>query len=473
VDSVDILTFTDTSTFKTVFSFKGRRQFKTTKMLVSKYVRLSQLSKVGCTPAVRCLNSSSGDRQKMETEKQIEPELLEVRPAAVQTGTMLDIGTRQIFTPDNDMFREHVRRFMREKLAPVQAEFEKTGEPTRSIWEQMGELGLLGVSTPAEVGGIGGTFIDEAIVAEEMSYAMCSSPAMAVHSTIVMPYLTHYGTKEQQDKYIPEMTAGKCIGSIGMTEPDAGSDLQGIRTSAKRDGSDWIINGSKIYITNGWLTDCCVVVAKTKPDAKRAAHGVSLFLVDADTPGFHKGRKLQKLGLKGQDTAELFFEDLRVPASALLGKENAGFYQLMEQLPQERLIIGVHSVAHCEAMFEETRAWVKQRKAFGRHVSDLQTVQHKLAELKTAIAVCRAFIDQCIQLHDQGRLCGEMASMAKYYSTELENKVAGECLQLHGGWGFMWETNIAKSYANARVQTIYGGSNEIMKELIARNIVKD
>merc|ERR1712227_272451 len=192
--------------------------------------------------------------------------------------------------------------------------------------------------------------------------------------------------------------------------------------------------------TNGWLTDCCVLVAKTKPDAKRAAHGISLFLVDANSKGFHKGRKLKKLGLKGQDTAELFLEDVRVPGSALLGRENGGFYQLMEQLPQERLIIAVHSAAHCEVMFEETRDWVKQRKAFGNRVADLQTVQHKLAELKTSIAVCRAFI--------------------------------AHCLQLHGGWGFMWETQIAKSYADARVQTIYGGTNEIMKELIARDIVK-
>jgi len=394
------------------------------------------------------------------------------RPAAAQAKTMLDIGCRQIFNVDHDMFRENVRRFMRDKLVPVQTQFEETGQPSREIWKEMGDLGLLGVSTPAEVGGVGGTFLDEAIVAEEMSYAMCSSPAMAVHSTIVMPYISHYGTKEQQDLYIPAMTSGDCIGSIGMTEPDAGSDLQGIRTSARKDGSDWIINGSKIYITNGWLTDCCVVVAKTKADAKRAAHGVSLFLVDADMPGFHKGRKLKKLGLKGQDTAELFFEDVRVPGSALLGKLNAGFYQLMEQLPQERLIIAVHSAAHCEAMFEETRDWVKQRKAFGRNISDFQTVQHKLAELKTSIAVCRAFIDQCMLLHEEGRLCGEMASMAKYWATDLENKVAGDCLQLHGGWGFMWETNIAKSFADARVQTIYGGTNEIMKELIARNITK-
>jgi len=396
----------------------------------------------------------------------------EVRPAAAQMGTMLDIGARSIFTADHDMFREQVRRWMKDRLAPLQNSFEENGQPSKEIWKEMGDQGMLGVSIPAEVGGIGASFLEEAIVAEEMSYANCASPAMAVHSTICMPYLVHYGTKEQQDRYIPAMTAGECVASVGMTEPDAGSDLQGIRTNAKRDGDDWIINGSKIYITNGWLTDCCILVAKTKPDAKRAAHGISLFLVDADSKGFHKGRKLKKLGLKGQDTAELFLEDVRVPGNALLGKENGGFYQLMEQLPQERLIIAVHSAAHCEAMFEETRTWVTQRKAFGRTVADLQTVQHKLAELKTSIAVCRAFIDQCLDLHNVGKLDGSMASMAKYWATDLENKVAADCLQLHGGWGFMWETSIAKSYADARVQTIYGGTNEIMKELIARDIVK-
>jgi len=437
-------------------------------MLSSKGIRLSS-GLQGCLR--RSISSTDKGNQKASTQLD-EQEMVSARPSNAQTPTMMDIGTRKIFDTDNDMFREHVRRFMKDKLYPLQVEFEKTGEPTREIWEAMGDLGLLGVSIPDEVGGVGGTFKDEAIVCEEMSYALCASPALAVHSTIVMPYLEHYGTKAQQERYIPEMTAGRCIGSIGMTEPDAGSDLQGIRTTAKKDGSDWIINGSKIYITNGWLTDLCVVVAKTNLDAKRAAHGVSLFLVDSDTPGFHKGRKLQKLGLKGQDTAELFFEDVRVPGSALLGRENAGFYQLMEQLPQERLIIGVHSAAHCEAMFELTRAWVKERKAFGRYVSDLQTVQHKLAELKTSISVCRAFIDQCIDLHNEGKLCSEMASMVKYHATDLENKVAADCLQLHGGWGFMWETDIAKSYASARVQTIYGGTNEIMKELIARNIVK-
>jgi len=396
---------------------------------------------------------------------------LELRPAPAQAETMLDMGTRNIFSPEQDMFRSTVRKFVREEMAPQQAKFEEDGQPSRDIWLSLGKNGLLGVNTPVEVGGMGGTFIDEMILTEEMAYHFCASPAVALHSNIVMPYISEYGTKEQQERYIPKMMSGECIGSIAMTEPDAGSDLQGIRTTAKRDGDDWIINGSKIYITNGWLTDCCVVVAKTGTD-KRAAHGVSLFLVDADSKGFHKGRKLKKLGLKAQDTAELFFEDVRVPGSALLGGENKGFYQLMEQLPQERLLIGVASVAHCEALFESTREWVKQRKAFGRRVADLQTVQHKLAELKTSITVCRAFIDQCMEYHDENKLGGEMASMAKYWATDLENKVAADCLQLHGGWGFMWETTVAKSYANARVQTIYGGTNEVMKELIARNIVK-
>eukprot|EP00091_Calanus_sinicus_P003525 TRINITY_DN13694_c0_g1_i1.p1 TRINITY_DN13694_c0_g1~~TRINITY_DN13694_c0_g1_i1.p1 ORF type:complete len:243 (+),score=54.71 TRINITY_DN13694_c0_g1_i1:374-1102(+) len=232
--------------------------------------------------------------------------------------------SRRIFDNDQDMFRESVRKFLHDEIRPQQEEFEKNGEPSREAWKALGSQGLLGVHIPAEIGGIGGTILDEMIVMEEMSYNFCSSPNVPLHSTITMPYLANYGTKEQQDRYIPLMTSGDCIASLGITEPDAGSDMQGIRTSAKRDGTDWVINGSKIYITNGWLTDCCVLVAKTKPDAKKAAHGISLFLVDADLPGFHKGKKLNKLGLKGQDTAELFFEDVRVPASALLGEENRG-----------------------------------------------------------------------------------------------------------------------------------------------------
>jgi len=417
--------------------------------------------------------SSSKAALQVPAQDVLEQEKDEMRPATTQMKTMLDVGSRHIFDKDQDMFRESVRKFFKDEIRPQQDEFEKNGEPSREVWKAIGTQGLLGVHIPAEIGGIGGTILDEMVVMEEMCYSFCTSPNIPLHSSITMPYLANYGTKEQQERYIPLMTSGDCIASLGITEPDAGSDMQGIRTSAKRDGTDWVINGSKIYITSGWLTDCCVLVAKTKPDAKKAAHGISLFLVDADLPGFHKGSKLNKLGLKGQDTAELFFEDVRVPASALLGEENRGFQQLMQQLPQERLVTGVEGVARSEAMFEITRDWVKQRKAFGRHVSDLQTVQHKLAETKTAIAVCRAFIDQCLELHQAGNLDNEMASMAKYWATDLENKVAADCLQLHGGWGFMWETQIAKCYANARVTTIYAGTNEIMKELIARSIVRN
>ncbi len=384
----------------------------------------------------------------------------------------MDIGARSIFDADHDIFRESVRRFMRDELAPAHERYEEQGHVDRKLWNRLGEQGYLGISIDSECGGIGGSFKDEAIVLEEQAYAHCHAPAITVHSTICMPYFVHYGTQEQKEHYIPKLTSGELVAAIGMTEPDAGSDLQGIRTHAKRDGDDFILNGSKVFITNGILADVCIVVAVTDPGAKSKAHGISLFLVEEGMPGFKKGRNLKKLGLKGHDTAELFFEDVRLPKTAVLGGENRGFYQLMNELPQERLALGVTSCASCEWMFEETREYINTRKAFGHTLGGLQTIQHRMADLKMAITVCRSFIDQCIDLHDRGQLDNAAASMAKCYATDLENKVAAECLQLHGGWGYMMETPIARSYADARVQTIYGGSNEIMKELIARTIVK-
>lgn len=396
----------------------------------------------------------------------------QIRPPPSQMANLMDIGSRSIFDQDRDIFRASVRRFMREELWPQHKRYEEQGHVDREVWLRLGEQGMLGVSVPEEVGGVGGTWKDEAIVLEEQAYAHCHAPAITVHSSIVMPYFVKYGTKEQREHFIPQLTAGKKVGAIAMTEPDAGSDLQGIRTKAVRDGDDYIINGSKVFITNGILADVVIVVAVTDSGAKSKAHGISLFLVEEGMPGFKKGRNLKKLGMKGHDTSELFFEDVRVPKSAVLGGENKGFYQLMNELPQERLALGITAAASCEWMFEETRAYVTNRKAFGNTLSSLQTIQHRMADLKTSIAVCRAFIDQCIELHDAGQLDNAMASMAKYWATDLENKVAGECLQLHGGWGYMMETPIARSYADARVQTIYGGSNEIMKELVARTIVK-
>ncbi|XP_061895852.1 long-chain specific acyl-CoA dehydrogenase, mitochondrial [Entelurus aequoreus] len=385
--------------------------------------------------------------------------------------SLTDIGTRRIFNADHDLFRQSVRRFFQEEVIPHHTEWEKAGQVSREVWLKAGEQGLLGVMTPEEYGGIGGDLLSAAITWEEQMYSNCSGPGFGLHSDIVMPYIVNYGTKEQIQRFIPKMTSGECICAIAMTEPGAGSDLQGVRTYAKQDGSDWILNGNKVFITNGWMADLVVVVAVTNREAKTAAHGISLFLLEEGMQGFQKGRKLEKIGLKAQDTAELFFEDVRLPADALLGGVNKGFYYLMNELPQERLVIADMAIASCEFMFEETRSYVLQRKAFGKTIAHLQTVQHKLAELKTEICVGRAFIDSCLQLHTDRRLDPSTASMAKYWASDLQNKVATQCLQLHGGWGYMWEYPIAKAFVDSRIQPIYGGTNEIMKELIARTIV--
>ncbi|XP_070243347.1 long-chain specific acyl-CoA dehydrogenase, mitochondrial isoform X4 [Bos mutus] len=331
---------------------------------------------------------------------------------------LTDIGTRRIFSLEHDIFRESVRKFFQEEVIPYHAEWEKAGEVSRELWEKAGKQGLLGINIADHHGGIGGDLYSSAIVWEE-------------------------------------------------------HDLQGIRTNAKKDGSDWILNGSKVFVTNGWLCDIVIVVAITNREAHSPAHGISLFLVENGMKGFIKGRKLDKIGLKAQDTAEFFFEDVRLPAGALLGEENKGYYYLMQELPQERLLISEIAVSASEFMFEETRDYVKQRKAFGKTVADLQTVKHKLAELKTSICVTRAFVDSCLQLHRVKRLDVATAAMAKYWASDLQNRVAYDCLQLHGGWGYMFEYPIAKAYVDARVQTIYGGTNEIMKELIAREIIHD
>ncbi|XP_059154751.1 long-chain specific acyl-CoA dehydrogenase, mitochondrial-like [Physella acuta] len=390
-----------------------------------------------------------------------------------QSGSMLDIGTRRIFNEDHDIFRQTARRFFQEEIIPNHDKWENDGQVSRECWEKAGAMGLLGVDTPESHGGLGGDFLMAAIVIEEQGYSNCSGPGWALHSHIVMPYISHYGNKEQIEKFLPQMTAGKCIGAIAMTEPGAGSDLQGVKTNAKKDGSDYILNGSKVFITNGFMSDVVIVVAVTNPQAKSIAHGTSLFLVEEGMKGFKKGKKLKKMGLKAQDTAELFFEDVRLPKSALLGEENKGFYYLMNELPQERLLISTMGLANCEFMFEETRKYVKERKAFGKTLSKLQVIQHKLAEMKTEIAVTRAFMDRCLELHNVNKLDGSTASMSKYWVSELQNKIAYQCVQLHGGWGYMMEYPIAKAYLDARVQPIYGGSNEIMKELIARQIISN
>ena len=285
------------------------------------------------------------------------------------------------------------------------------------------------------------------------------------------PYVTNYGTEEQKQRILPKLVSGEWIGAIGMTEPGAGSDFANIKTTAVADGDDYVINGSKVFITNGWLCDVCIVCAKTEPS--KGAHGMSLFLVEDGMKGFRKGKKLSKMGLRAQDTAELFFEDVRVPKSAMLGPPNKGFFVVMQELPQERVLIADMAVSGAEAVFEVSRAYAMERKAFKGTLASLQTVQHKLAEMKTDCVVGRAFVDQCIQLHSEKKLGSPMASMAKYWATDLQSKIADHGVQLHGGWGYMWEYPVCRAFVDARVQSIYGGANEIMKEVIARDILTD
>lgn len=398
-----------------------------------------------------------------------------VRLEPCQSEKMTDIGTRQIFDSDHDLFRENVRRFFQENVVPYEPEWMEQGRVSRECWIKAGDAGLLGASTPAEKGGIGCDWLHSAIVQEEQSYANSSGPGFSLHSDIVMPYISKYGTKEQIEKYIPDMVAGTKIGAIAMTEPGAGSDLQGIRTNAVRDGDYWVLNGSKIYITNGYLCDFVIVVSLTSRDAKSAAGGISLLCVDKDTVGFTKGKVLNKLGLKAQDTSELFFDNARIPYGSVLGGEageNAGFSYLMNELPQERLLIANYAVSSSEYLFEITREYVKERKAFGRRIADLQTIQHGLAEIKTEIAIIRAFVDRCNDLHNRRLLDTSTASMAKYYSSEKVNRHAYKLMQMFGGSGYMQEYPICKAYADVRIHPIYGGTNEIMKEIISRQIVK-
>jgi long-chain-acyl-CoA dehydrogenase len=326
------------------------------------------------------------------------------------------------------------------------------------------------VAAPEAVGGGGGGPLDAAVVWEEQSYALVTGPGFSLHSDIVAPYLLRYGSDAQKKEYLPRMATGACISAIAMTEPGAGSDLAGVRTTARREaaGGDWRVSGSKTYITNGGNCDMVIVVAKT--DADRGAHGVSLFLVDTHLPGVSKGQPLEKLGLRAQDTSELFFDDVRLPPGALLGELNRGFYHLMRELPQERLLIAAMAVASAEAVFELTRTYVKERAAFGTTLVRMQTVAHALAALKTDLAAARALVDASLRLLHEGRLDAVSASMAKIAATECQGRVVDKAVQLHGGMGFMWASPVCRAFADARVQRIYGGANEVLLELISRSL---
>jgi acyl-CoA dehydrogenase len=370
---------------------------------------------------------------------------------------------------DLERFRDTVSRFVESEVVPGDEEARKRGHVGHEVWRKAGELGLLCTDIPEEYGGAGGDFRHEAIVYEEKAKRGLTGMSSSVH-TIVAHYFLNHGTEAQKRKYLPQLCKGTLVGAIAMTEPGTGSDLQAIRTRAdKRDGG-YVINGSKTFITSGFLAGVVLVVAKTDP--AQGARGTSIFIVETQgREGYRVGRVLDKIGLKAQDTSELFFDDVRVPADALLGgKEGEGFYQLMSDLPYERLIIAVNALAAMEGAYHATLDYVRERRVFGKPIADLQNTRFKLAEVATQIKVGRAFVDRCVEDLVAGKLDTVTASMAKLWATEAQGRVIDECLQLFGGYGYMNEYLIARMYTDARVQRIYGGTNEIMKEVIARGL---
>ena len=379
---------------------------------------------------------------------------------------------RTLFSSEHDAFRDSFRRFMLAEIAPHHAQWEEQGFVDKAVWRKAGELGFLCMSLPEKFGGADADKLFSIIQMEELSAAGFTGIGFGLHSEIVAPYVLHYGSPAQQSKYLPRLASGEMVGAIAMTEPAAGSDLQGIKSTAMQqaDGG-FLLNGSKTYITNGWHSDLIIVVAKTNPSA--GAKGTSLLLVEQGMAGFTKGKPLNKLGLRAQDTCELFFDNVKVPAENLLGGPdylNKGFIGLMEQLPWERLQIAIGAVAAAQAAIGWTIDFVKQRQVFGQAVAAYQNTRFKLAEMQTEVQIAQVFVDKCIELLLKDELDTATASMAKYWCTDLQCKVMDECVQLHGGSGFMWEYPITRAYADARVQRIYGGTNEIMKEVITRSM---
>lgn len=375
---------------------------------------------------------------------------------------------RTVFDEEHHQFRESVRRFIESEVMPHHAHWEDQGYVDRAVWRKAGEAGYHCASMPEAYGGAGADIRYSAVLIEEIHRAGATGLGFGLHSEIVAPYLLHYGSEALKQHYLPKLASAEMIGAIAMTEPGAGSDLQGVRTTATRDGDHYVLNGSKTFITNGWHADVVIVVARTTPQG--GAKGTSLFVVDTGMPGFSKGKRLKKVGLKAQDTAELFFDNVPVPVTHLLGEENRGFAYLMQELPWERLQIAIGAIASAEAALEWTLRYTRERHAFGKPVIDFQTSRHGLAELKTEIQIGRVFVDKCIDLKLARQLDAATASMAKYWSSDLQFKVIDRCVQLHGGYGYMWEYPIARAWADSRVQQIYGGTNEIMKELIARSL---
>lgn len=380
-----------------------------------------------------------------------------------------DVLKRTIYQEEHLLFLKQCERFFEKEIKPFHDEWERDGVVPKDAWRAAGRAGLLCPSVPEIYGGPGADFLYHACATEAQGRAGASGPGFSIHSDIVAPYVLNHGSEEQKRQWLPGMVSGETIAAIAMTEPGTGSDLQGIQTTARRDGDDWIINGAKTFISNGQLADICIIVARTNPDA--GSRGFSLFLVESTEPGYQRGRNLEKIGMKAQDTSELFFENLRVPSTALLGEEGMGFSYLMQELAQERLSIALLATAGAEMALQVTIDYVAERKAFNQAIGAFQATRFTIAELATKAQVTRSFVDQCTLAHLDGALDISTAAMAKLWATEVQGHVVDAGLQLHGGYGYMWEYPIARAYADARIQRIYGGTSEIMKELISRAVL--
>lgn len=375
----------------------------------------------------------------------------------------------KILNEEHKMFRKTVQDFFKKEAVPYAEKWEKAGVVDREIWTKAGAMGLLCMDMPEEYGGMGlKDFRYNAILQEEMIKLGVEGPGFTLQNDIMAPYFEKYFTQAQKDKWLPGIISGEIVTAIAMTEPDAGSDLAGMRTTAIRDGDHYILNGSKTYITNGILSDIVLVCAKTNPEETHK--GISILVVERGMEGFERGKNLEKIGLKAQDTAELFFRDVKVPIENILGEEGRGFYYLMHNLPQERLSIAIGAVAGAQRAFDYTLEFIKERKAFGRPIGKFQNSRFKMAEMLTEITIAETFVDECVMELIEGKLSNEKAAMAKYWTTEMGGKVIDQCLQLHGGAGFMWDYPIAKAYAGQRIMRILGGTNEIMREIIGKSL---
>lgn len=372
-----------------------------------------------------------------------------------------------LLTGEHLMFRDAFRRFVETEIIPYHEQWEKDGIVPRELWQKAGAAGFLCMDVAEAFGGMDEKdFRYNTLISEELVRVGASGPGFAVHTDMVVPYISQYGTEAQKQRWLPGLVSGESIAAIAMSEPNTGSDVAGVQTTAVRHPNHYLVNGQKTFISNGILNDLVIVAAKTNPDA--GAHGVSLIVVERGMDGYERGRNLEKIGMHAQDTAELYFRDVRVPVENLLGQENMGFIYLMQRLPQERLTIAVSAIAAAEAALEITIRYCQERTAFGRSIGKFQNTRFTLAEMKTEIEIGRTFIDHCIVLHNQRELSVEQAAMAKWWTTDLQGRVIDQCLQLHGGYGYMLEYPIAKAYIDSRAQRIYGGTNEIMKEIIGR-----